>query len=115
MHEFGLKYGEEWECFFFFNDTAPTEIYTLSLHDALPIFYLGIDFEVVDVKFKPSELWRRLYPQIEDRKSTRLNSSHGYTSYGVFCLEKKWLLPTRRSRRGLRPPGLTSSTLPCRT
>src|SRR2546429_5957443 len=70
--------------FFFFNDTATTEIYTLSLHDALPISVVarpapfGGEIELVP----PGELGR-------DRKSTRLNSSHGYISYAVFCLKKK--------------------------
>src|SRR2546422_11629432 len=72
--------------FFFFNDTATTEIYTLSLHDALPIC-INVDW--------PSRLndagyqwpWSAASPQ--DRKSTRLNSSHGYISYAVFCLKKK--------------------------
>src|SRR5437667_5264519 len=69
--------------FFFFNDTATTEIYTLSLHDALPI----------------SPPWRRSPPPApschraarprRDRKSTRLNSSHITISYAVFCLKKK--------------------------
>src|SRR2546422_8589847 len=88
--------------FFFFNDTATTEIYTLSLHDALPIWIAarvahdhrrrrgdgapgrcrlvvaGVDGE------------RRRWPGAQaDRKSTRLNSSHGYISYAVFCLKKK--------------------------
>src|SRR5688572_32583693 len=75
---------------FFFNDTATTDIYTLSLHDALPIF----------------TTMKRLYPALlvlaslvtaavfttvtnEDRKSTRLNSSHSQISYAVFCLKKK--------------------------
>src|SRR5690348_18205787 len=74
--------------FFFFNDTATTEIYTLSLHDALPICcnerrggrsrkraaYCG---------------WSCRSHEIEDRKSTRLNSSHPSISYAVFCLKKK--------------------------
>src|SRR2546422_10626937 len=74
--------------FFFFNDTATTEIYTLSLHDALPIlrkfFKLlrGHD-EIVD------ENDRKNRKKDIDRKSTRLNSSHGYISYAVFCLKKK--------------------------
>src|SRR2546429_9357083 len=81
-------------CFFFFNDTATTEIYTLSLHDALPIF-LGP--ELGDMG--PIELLKRLVESeaiaempfviYGDRKSTRLNSSHGYISYAVFCLKKK--------------------------
>src|SRR2546429_3595737 len=100
--------------FFFFNDTATTEIYTLSLHDALPIS--------PTVNFLPRAFWRRRRSVVRssdmadakprnlrrvalgttglvllwlfgvwppDRKSTRLNSSHGYISYAVFCLKKK--------------------------
>src|ERR1041385_9293205 len=69
--------------FFFFNDTATTEIYTLSLHDALPISWLrhpGAE------RAWTLRLGGCLRP---DRKSTRLNSSHGYISYAVFCLKKK--------------------------
>src|SRR6202043_3350882 len=78
--------------FFFFNDTATTEIYTLSLHDALPI--------------SPASLWARgpkgndlglRAPRPKggrDRKSTRLNSSHVAISYAVFCLKKKGLAKT---------------------
>src|SRR5256885_5298087 len=75
--------------FFFFNDTATTEIYTLSLHDALPIC-------------QPQSLKSRLgtigprdaatpdpSKDLPDRKSTRLNSSHLVISYAVFCLKKK--------------------------
>src|SRR5437870_13006644 len=73
--------------FFFFNDTATTEIYTLSLHDALPIWRSrsvvvrgsGVDTDV----FAPSP------EPTGDRKSTRLNSSHVAISYAVFCLKKK--------------------------
>src|SRR6266550_5570757 len=72
--------------FFFFNDTATTEIYTLSLHDALPIQDVGPvggqDERHVRVGAHPVH-------RIQDRKSTRLNSSHGYNSYAVFCLKKK--------------------------
>src|SRR2546422_10553020 len=81
--------------FFFFNDTATTEIYTLSLHDALPISQPGQVwknrfFDVLDrllSKYWPAfiELMAFL---MADRKSTRLNSSHGYISYAVFCLKK---------------------------
>src|SRR3712207_9013643 len=95
------------QMFFFFNDTATTEIYTLSLHDALPISHtapaqmvqraqiisrarhgesasaiasrLGLDVETV----------RRRIHRFKDRKSTRLNSSHANISYAVFCLKKK--------------------------
>src|SRR3712207_7396691 len=88
--------------FFFFNDTATTEIYTLSLHDALPIF----GTEILDA---PIDLWPETFPNVaqakfllaegvrepvittltRDRKSTRLNSSHANISYAVFCLKKK--------------------------
>src|SRR2546430_17695084 len=77
--------------FFFFNDTATTEIYTLSLHDALPILHPR--FAV------PRTYWLRAHGQgvkelretltRQDRKSTRLNSSHSQISYAVFCLKKK--------------------------
>src|SRR3989337_3896334 len=72
--------------FFFFNDTATTEIYTLSLHDALPILP------------QPRRASRRRWsgrprPTSGDRKSTRLNSSHGSISYAVFCLKKEIISP----------------------
>src|SRR2546429_8686975 len=79
--------------FFFFNDTATTEIYTLSLHDALPI--LGERLWMSGKCLKCDESCDRQGPRspprygIPDRKSTRLNSSHGYISYAVFCLKKK--------------------------
>src|SRR2546429_7811766 len=88
--------------FFFFNDTATTEIYTLSLHDALPISMdtkTGAEvanLPTVDgmdgVYFDTTR--KRIYISggrgfDADRKSTRLNSSHGYISYAVFCLKKK--------------------------
>src|SRR2546430_12898063 len=77
--------------FFFFNDTATTEIYTLSLHDALPIS------DHADHVARPNRACvrhregRRRTPRAEtrDRKSTRLNSSHSQISYAVFCLKKK--------------------------
>src|SRR2546422_6137705 len=90
--------------FFFFNDTATTEIYTLSLHDALPIsVQKGIlvghpgNFLLFRYTFHRLISGADIYnppagemsaPEI-DRKSTRLNSSHGYISYAVFCLKKK--------------------------
>src|SRR5258705_12653911 len=77
--------------FFFFNDTATTEIYTLSLHDALPICrdYVYLDDKVRQHVFGPGA-FARLYPvRFLDRKSTRLNSSHLGISYAVFCLKKK--------------------------
>src|SRR5258708_30419123 len=77
--------------FFFFNDTATTEIYTLSLHDALPIFthrtsaivvvhYAGVGCDMETILAIAAR---------QDRKSTRLNSSHQIISYAVFCLKKK--------------------------
>src|SRR2546426_11321928 len=86
--------------FFFFNDTATTEIYTLSLHDALPISLPGDRVCRADQRQRdpqprldgpegehvrlPSEMHT-----VRDRKSTRLNSSHLVISYAVFCLKKK--------------------------
>src|SRR5687768_17931580 len=97
--------------FFFFNDTTTPEIYTLSLHDALPISELVEDDEAPGVaeilahgivgqrggeQHRPiGELAPQVAPdvvgqhRVGDRKSTRLNSSHGYISYAVFCLKKK--------------------------
>src|SRR2546427_9496764 len=68
--------------FFFFNDTATTEIYTLSLHDALPISRCGSR-----CSGRPPS--RCGAAGTTDRKSTRLNSSHSQISYAVFCLKKK--------------------------
>src|SRR5207245_10768098 len=95
----------------FFTDTTPTQIYTLSLHDALPISAsskacgllkvmpgrrsLAATHRFVSLRLRTG---RRLIPPraqrcarggIRDRKSTRLNSSHGSISYAVFCLKKK--------------------------
>src|SRR3712207_7646296 len=92
--------------FFFFNDTATTEIYTLSLHDALPIsFEPGPVVTMYTCGITPYDaahlghaatyivydvLQRRLRDMgHRDRKSTRLNSSHANISYAVFCLKKK--------------------------
>src|SRR2546430_8379240 len=93
--------------FFFFNDTATTEIYTLSLHDALPISRRRISAESqtarVAVDRRVARIARRTVAALRratrrfvfarrrrsDRKSTRLNSSHSQISYAVFCLKKK--------------------------
>src|SRR5256885_10402543 len=80
--------------FFFFNDTATTEIYTLSLHDALPIcgFCVGlaVGFARVGMLENVQALGvSRHQANAGDRKSTRLNSSHLVISYAVFCLKKK--------------------------
>src|SRR6201992_2440510 len=95
---------------FFFNDTATTEIYTLSLHDALPIY-----FGAVFAALKLVERGRPVGRDLEgDRKSTRLNSSHMSISYAVFCLKKNrrcyarrgtglWTRASRASRRAAFP------------
>src|SRR3712207_7925119 len=91
---------------FFFNDTATTEIYTLSLHDALPIYerlnavtLIGEPrrVEIATALLTQLDLRRRQVAvnvrvvdvNLSDRKSTRLNSSHANISYAVFCLKKK--------------------------
>src|SRR3712207_6854743 len=91
--------------FFFFNDTATTEIYTLSLHDALPIYeanngkvvtFNKLPFANTNAPCFTSSPMRRMFcpsfgtlQNFTDRKSTRLNSSHANISYAVFCLKKK--------------------------
>src|SRR5256885_15336088 len=78
--------------FFFFNDTATTEIYTLSLHDALPISTkLGATLSSRTASDKDGNCRAdgQLHRLRADRKSTRLNSSHLVISYAVFCLKKK--------------------------
>src|SRR5256884_7202698 len=118
--------------FFFFNDTATTEIYTLSLHDALPIstgeqVEVGAKTEgllggrltgtlslfrinrkdVLDTFACPlGTCSQQVGTERSDRKSTRLNSSHGYISYAVFCLKKK---------KQPRNPSPRLSTLPSTT
>src|SRR5260221_731879 len=94
--------------FFFFNDTATTEIYTLSLHDALPISAADSATDNISSSTRKTITRspissstfskdsgskriasRRVRERCEDRKSTRLNSSHTVISYAVFCLKKK--------------------------
>src|SRR2546422_7009874 len=82
------------DLFFFFNDTATTEIYTLSLHDALPISCSRCFATVRGLVPRMLPISALVFPSAaqastSDRKSTRLNSSHGYISYAVFCLKKK--------------------------
>src|SRR5260221_5890342 len=105
--------------FFFFNDTATTEIYTLSLHDALPICW-GLLQVLAGMsgsgggaarEFGESAarvLTRRV--QNADRKSTRLNSSHTVISYAVFCLKKK-----KRTTTQCTTLQNTWSTVQCKT
>src|SRR5688572_32724772 len=105
---------------FFFNDPATTEIYTLSLHDALPIYagytqsdistlrHAHIDWQTGIItrprhKTKGKQV-HKLWP-ITDRKSTRLNSSHSQISYAVFCLKKKKKLSrSRQNQTTYTPP-----------
>src|SRR5258708_15472471 len=81
--------------FFFFNDTATTEIYTLSLHDALPICRRAVHERAGNTQEGSIEValarlrWAGISAGTVDRKSTRLNSSHQIISYAVFCLKKK--------------------------
>src|SRR2546426_6489250 len=85
--------------FFFFNDTATTEIYTLSLHDALPIsIMIAAPVGCMTSSRRKGARMRAARPETysvaasarpRDRKSTRLNSSHLVISYAVFCLKKK--------------------------
>src|SRR5438477_4718498 len=77
---------------FFFNDPAPTEIYTLSLHDALPISLLE-EPDAGAQRLRRPLLVRAERHVRQDRKSTRLNSSHMSISYAVFCLKKKTSIP----------------------
>src|SRR5256885_16448661 len=75
--------------FFFFNDTATTEIYTLSLHDALPICGAWPRSSDVSLPSACGSCAADRRSSRTDRKSTRLNSSHLVISYAVFCLKKK--------------------------
>src|SRR6266487_5507921 len=88
--------------FFFFNYTATTEIYTLSLHDALPIRLgaLAAERRVTEPDAGVQAEWAAALDGAPDRKSTRLNSSHPSISYAVFCLKKKKnTLPESRFKR----------------
>src|SRR3712207_7026899 len=104
---------------FFFNDTATTEIYTLSLHDALPISTharghpraasgapLGARRPRSQPRFE-GDRRRRDAGRYQDRKSTRLNSSHANISYAVFCLKKK-----KVSLPSLSVPSVQSLSIP---
>src|SRR2546428_9926375 len=95
--------------FFFFNDTATTEIYTLSLHDALPISVRCVSRGRGSWSSGPSTtVSSSATPSVPDRKSTRLNSSHDQISYAVFCLKKKnWTFPPHP-----HTPALTTRTAP---
>src|SRR6266540_6841726 len=86
--------------FFFFNDTATTEIYTLSLHDALPIFLALSRFATaLRLPMDHPSAFRVIAEGEEDRKSTRLNSSHITISYAVFCLKKKKTTINKKTKK----------------
>src|SRR5437667_3256017 len=92
---------------FFFNDTATTEIYTLSLHDALPISAWALA-AALSLGASPDAAQRidalvMVTRHDEDRKSTRLNSSHITISYAVFCLKKKTTAHRSSRTSGGRP------------
>src|SRR5256885_7546744 len=98
--------------FFFFNDTATTEIYTLSLHDALPIYRVRCDRSRRRPRLglhRPGKM-RRPDPHTRDRKSTRLNSSHLVISYAVFCLKKKKKSRNNTQRPSIQPKPLCLDT-----
>src|SRR5437773_9959263 len=80
----------------FFIPAAPTEDYTLSLHDALPISAGSIPGERTQRRIREPARRRTRRPGDQDRKSTRLNSSHITISYAVFCLKKKTPKPASR-------------------
>src|SRR2546426_701668 len=103
--------------YFFFNDTATTEIYTLSLHDALPISEpergarAHADAPQLHVA---AELGQHVAHEVvlpEDRKSTRLNSSHLVISYAVFCLKKKQSFQATAGFRDYAPNAYSSSNV----
>src|SRR5688572_32667324 len=84
-------HSHEYHFFFFIKTPATTEIYTLSLHDALPICGSRVPPASCDRRGGSLQCLRDgQHPEVlEDRKSTRLNSSHSQISYAVFCLKKK--------------------------
>src|SRR2546430_12975348 len=108
-----MERGHAGFLFFFFNDTATTEIYTLSLHDALPISPKLAESRYTLVAAGRARSPPRAIPakaasapivpgrSIRDRKSTRLNSSHSQISYAVFCLKKNKHVHHVRSRSTL--------------
>src|SRR5947207_9966264 len=107
-------------CVFFFNDPAPTEIYTLSLHDALPICcesdissqdnvsrYSARGNRIATIQWCKARNFLLICKKFRDRKSTRLNSSHTVISYAVFCLKKK------KTTQEQQIPSLPRPTCPC--
>src|SRR5689334_24735689 len=86
---------------FFFNGPASTEIYTLSLHDALPIWRIAAYIRVLQLS--ENATLDDVPADKRDRKSTRLNSSHSSISYAVFCLKKKTELSKVLGKKLLAP------------
>src|SRR5256885_11045303 len=105
--------------FFFFNDTATTEIYALSLHDALPIYpashgatrCCGAAATAWTWSTSRARTGSTPSPRHRDRKSTRLNSSHLVISYAVFCLKKKNTKDACVLRMRLRTPDALDTTI----
>src|ERR1039457_7321485 len=106
----GRRFRRIVSCFlFFFNDTATTEIYTLSIHDALPIYAAPVTIHVISYYCPFPDFAFPDYGE-SDRKSTRLNSSHLVLSHAVFCLQKKRLGPQPDFHAELpRPPAPANS------
>src|SRR5688572_31819171 len=95
---------------FIFDAPTTTEIYTLSLHDALPICYRVpgkasiIPMQLFYPNRQPVPFSAMRTRKWKDRKSTRLNSSHSQISYAVFCLKKKRKIGTASSGLGILEP-----------
>src|SRR5437870_11511747 len=100
---------------FFFNDPPTTEIYTLSLHDALPICAPLPGIISTQCTMVPTGILRSGSALPADRKSTRLNSSHVAISYAVFCLKKKNRRSDLRSihRAPDHPDGISPHAVHC--
>src|SRR5947199_6130314 len=97
---------------FFFNSTATTEIYTLSLHDALPIYSPRRSRSSSSIRRgSPTRRAGRHRSRERDRKSTRLNSSHLGISYAVFCLKKKKKIKKERKKTQKADTHTTNHTI----
>src|SRR5258708_10734513 len=101
--------------FFFFNDTATTEIYTLSLHDALPISIDHLKIGGLAPQMASAKIIARIAFLYLDRKSTRLNSSHQIISYAVFCLKKKHINSLTAPDADSNPRSFNTSTIRSQT
>src|SRR5436305_3270232 len=109
----GVPFASRSTCsffFFFFTGTATTEIYTLSLHDALPILDEARNDKFLNTNVGKDTSSGIAGGQRRDRKSTRLNSSHVRISYAVFCLKKKTIYGAAKLTTRL-PGGQTADSL----